>query len=262
MCQIRSQLLHVINGHKAPSTGAARDSCRFSILVGVSNPDADPFERQSLIIVPLDTDGVEIADTWGIFGHEQPISQAEIKFENVRVPTSNLIQGEGDGFRMSQARLGPGRIHHCMRAIGLAERALHLFCERVSTRFTFGVRVADQGVVREAIARSRLEIEQARLLTLKTAWMMDEFGSKHARKEIAAIKIVVPNAACNVIDRAVQAHGAIGLSQKTPLAEFWSHARTLRILDGPDEVHIRSLGRWELRSQLEGSGSSVAADSR
>jgi acyl-CoA dehydrogenase len=163
----------------------------------------------------------------------------------------HLIQQEGDGFRISQARLGPGRIHHCMRAIGMAERALGILCHRAAGRETFGVRVADQGVVREWIARSRLEIEQARLLTLKAAWMMDEVGNVAARKEIAAIKIAVPEMAHKVIDRAIQVHGAFGITQHTPLAEFWASARTLRILDGPDEVHLRSLGRWELKAQLD-----------
>ncbi len=241
---------YVINGRKAPCTGAAKQRCTLAIVVGVTNPDAHPFERQSLILVPLDAPGVEIVRTWTIFGYEQPVSQAEILFTDVRVPVSALIQNEGDGFRVSQARLGPGRIHHCMRVIGMAERALELMCQRVASREAFGTRLSDQGVIQDWIARSRVEIDQARLLTLSTAWMMDEVGNQAARRQIAAIKIVAPTVALNVIDRAIQAHGAGGISQDTPLAEFWAWARTLRILDGPDEVHIRSLARWELKLQL------------
>jgi len=241
---------YVINGRKAPSSGAARDQCAVAILAGVTDPDAHPFERQSLILVPLDSPGVRIVDTWRVFGFQQPVSQAEIVLTDVRVPATALIGGPGDGFRISQARLGPGRIHHCMRVLGMAERALQLMCRRVASRETFGTRLADHGLVQEWIARSRVEIEQARLLTLKTAWMMDEVGNREARRHIAAIKIVAPTAALAVIDRAVQAHGALGVSQHTPLAEFWAWARTLRILDGPDEVHLRSLARWELAAQL------------
>lgn len=241
---------YVVNGRKAPCTGAAREACKLVIVVGVTDPEADPFRRQSLILVPLDAPGVEVVDTWKVFGFQQPISQAEITFTDVRVPADSLIQQEGDGFAMGQARLGPGRIHHCMRVLGMAERALELMCRRVSSRETFGTRLADQGVIQDWIARSRVEIDQARLLVLKTAWMMDEVGNKAARQQIAAIKIVAPTVALNVIDRAIQAHGAAGVGQGTPLAEFWAWARTLRILDGPDEVHIRSLARWELKNQL------------
>lgn len=242
---------YVVNGRKAPCTGAAREACKLVIVVGVTDPEADPFHRQSLILVPMDTPGVEVVDTWKVFGFQQPISQAEVTFTDVRVPVADsLIQQEGDGFAVSQARLGPGRIHHCMRVIGMAERALELMCHRVVSRETFGTRLADQGVLQDWIARSRVEIEQARLLVLKAAWMMDEVGNKAARQEIAAIKIVAPSVALNVIDRAIQAHGAAGVGQGTPLAEFWAWARTLRILDGPDEVHIRSLARWELKDQL------------
>jgi acyl-CoA dehydrogenase len=242
---------YVINGCKSPSTGAARAACELCVFVGVTDPDAEPFRRQSLILVPLDTPGVRITRTLSMFGYRQPISQAEIVFTDVRVPADNLIQREGDGFRVSQARLGPGRIHHCMRAIGMAERALELLCRRVAGRETFGTRLADQGVIRDWIGRSRIELEQARLLTLKAAWMMDEAGNRAARQEIAAIKIVAPQVALDIVDRAIQAFGAAGVSQYTPLAEFWTSARTLRILDGPDEVHIRSLARWELQRQLD-----------
>jgi acyl-CoA dehydrogenase len=241
---------YVLNGRKAPSTGAAKENCKLAIVVGVTDPAADVFRQQSLLLVPLDTPGVNVVRTWKVFGYDQQVSQAEIIFTDVRVPVTNLIQGEGDGFRVSQARLGPGRIHHCIRVLGMAERALELMCHRVASRETFGTRLADQGVIQDWIARSRVEIEQARLLTLKTAWLMDEMGNKAARQQIAAIKLVAPTVALNVIDRAIQAHGAAGVSQHTPLAEFWSWARTLRILDGPDEVHVRSLARWELTEQL------------
>jgi acyl-CoA dehydrogenase len=242
---------YVVNARKAPTSGPARQMCKLAIVAGVSDPHAHPFHRQSLILVPLDAPGVEIVGTWSVFGYQQQVSQAEVVFRDVRVPASNLIGNEGDGFRISQARLGPGRIHHCMRVIGMAERALELMCRRVASRETFGVRLADQGVIQEWVARSRVEIDQARLLTLKAAWMMDEVGNKVARREIAAIKIVAPRMALSVLDRAIQSFGAAGVSQHTPLAEFWSWARTLRILDGPDEVHLRSLARWELREQLE-----------
>jgi len=239
----------VINARKWFSTGAARESCKVCIFVGVIDPEAKPFPSQAMVLIPLDTPGVKVARTLSIFGYQQPISHGEIEFTDVRVPATNLLQG--DGFGASQARLSPGRIHHSMRAIGMAERALEVMCERVAGRETFGVRLADQGVIREWIARSRIEIEQARLLTLKAAWAMDEIGGANARREIAAVKVVAPQVALDVLDRAIQAHGAAGLSQDTVLAELWAQARTLRILDGPDEVHIRSLGRWELRSQLE-----------
>ncbi len=242
---------YVVNGRKAPSSGAARALCRVAIVAGVTDPEAHPFERQSMILVPLDAPGVEVVGTWTVFGFQQPVSQAEIVFTDVRVPATNLIGNPGDGFRIGQSRLGPGRIHHCMRVLGMAERALQLLCRRVASRETFGTRLADHGLVQEWIARSRVEIEQARLLTLKTAWMMDEVGNREARRQIAAIKIVAPAVALAVIDRAVQAHGALGVSQHTPLAEFWAWARTLRILDGPDEVHLRSLARWELQLQLQ-----------
>lgn len=247
---------YVLNGRKWFSTGAARETCKLCIFVGVSDPDARPFPRQSLVLVPLDTPGVEVVRTLSIFGYQQPISHGELCFTDVRVPVGNLLQ-QKDGFGMGQARLGPGRIHHAMRAVGMAERALTLLCGRVAQRETFGTSLADQGVIRDWIARSRIEIEQARLLTLKAAWVMDESGGHAARQEIAAIKIVAPAVALAVIDRAIQAHGAAGVSQDTALAELWAQARTLRILDGPDEVHIRSLGRWELRAQLEALDPSI-----
>lgn len=241
---------YVIDGQKWFSTGAARDECKVCVFVGVTDPNAKPFPRQSLVLIPLDTPGVRVVRTLSIFGYQQPISHGEIHYTNVRIPLTNRIRMEGDGFGMGQARLSPGRIHHSSRAIGMAERALNTMCQRVASRETFKTRIADQGVIREWIARSRIEIEQARLLTLKAAWTMDRIGGRAARQEIAAIKIVAPAVALNVLDRAIQAHGAAGVSQDTVLAEMWAQARTLRILDGPDEVHIRSLGRWELKTQL------------
>ena len=242
----------VINARKWFSTGAARESCRVCIFVGVIDPDAKPFPRQAMVLIPLDAPGVRVVRTLSIFGYQQPISHGEIEFADVRLPADHLLGG--DGFAAGQARLSPGRLHHSLRAIGMAERALEIMCERVATRRTFGTRLADQGVIRDWIARSRIEIEQARLLTLKAAWMMDEIGGVAARREIAAVKVAAPRVALDVLDRAIQAHGAAGLSQDTVLAELWAQARTLRILDGPDEVHVRSLARWELRAQLEGDG--------
>lgn len=240
----------VINGRKWFSTGAARDTCKLCVFVGVSDPDAKPFAEQSMVLVPLDTPGVDLVRTMSVFGYRQ-MSNAEIHFTDVRVPAENLIRLEGEGFAMAQARLGTGRVHHAMRAIGAAERGLELMCERVAGRETFGVRIADQGVIREWIARSRVELDQARLLALRAAWLLDEVGGIAARQEIAAVKVAAPQAALNVLDRAVQAHGAAGVSQDTMLGELWAQIRTIRIADGPDEVHLRSLGKWELKSQLE-----------
>ena len=242
---------YVINARKWFSTGAARESCKLCIFVGVTDPDAKPFPEQSMILIPLDTPGVEVVRAMSVLGYQQPISHGEIHFDDVRVPASNLLQYEGDGFGLGQSRLGPGRIHHSMRAIGLAERALELMCARAASRETFGKRLADQGVIRDWIARSRIEIEGARLLGLKAAWSLDQAGGLGARRDIAAIKVAAPKVALDVADRAIQAHGAAGLSQDTALAELYAQARTLRFVDGPDEVHIRSLARWELRSQLE-----------
>jgi acyl-CoA dehydrogenase len=251
----------VINGHKWFSTGAARDTCKLCLFVGVTNPDADRPEH-AMVLIPLDTPGVEIVRTMTVFGYEQPISQGEIHFTDARVPVENLIRFEGeDGFALAQKRLGTGRVHHSMRAIGAAERAFEVMCQRVASREAFGMRIADHGVIRDWIARSRIELEQARLLTLKAAWMLDEVGGFEARREIAAIKVAAPQVAVNVLDRAIQAHGAAGVSQDTILAELWAQVRTIRIADGPDEVHIRSLGRWELKSQLAGTPSQVPVGS-
>jgi acyl-CoA dehydrogenase len=241
---------YVVNARKWFSTGAVRESCKLCIFVGVTDPHAQPHPEQSLILIPLDTPGVEVVRNLTIMGYQQPISHGEIHFTDVRVPASSRLRMEGDGFGASQARLSPGRLHHALRALGMAERALELMCHRVAARETFGSRLADHGVIRDWIARSRFEIEQARALSHKAAWTLDQLGAAAARPEIAAAKIVAPNVALDVIDRAMQAHGAAGLSQDTPLAAMWAQARTLRIADGPDEVHIRGLGSWELKRQL------------
>ncbi|MBF8376641.1 acyl-CoA dehydrogenase family protein [Alicyclobacillus mali] len=238
---------YVIHAHKWWSSGAGDPRCKFAIVMGKTNPDAPKHEQQSMIIVPLDTPGVTIVRTLNVFGYDDaPHGHAEIVFDNVRVPKENLIWGEGKGFAIAQGRLGPGRIHHCMRQIGMAERALELMVERVKERVAFGRPLAEQGVIREWIAESRIEIEQARLLVLKAAYMMDTVGNKAAQKEIAMIKVVAPNVAQRVIDRAIQAFGAAGVSQDTPLAYMWTQARVIRIADGPDEVHKRHVARLEL----------------
>jgi acyl-CoA dehydrogenase len=239
----------VINARKWFSTGSARDTCKICIFVGVTDPDAKPFPEMAIVLIPLDTPGVEVMRGMTIFGYHQMISHGEVDFSNVRVPVENLLNV--DGFGAGQSRLGAGRIHHAMRGIGMAERALELMCKRVAGRETFGQRLADHGVVGDWIARSRIEIEQTRLLTLRAAWKMDEVGGWAARRDVAASKVAAAKLAVDVVDRSIQAHGAAGLSQDTVLAEMYGFARSLRFVDGPDEVHIRSLGRWEVRSQTE-----------
>jgi acyl-CoA dehydrogenase len=239
---------YVINGRKWWTSGAGRERCRVSIFMGKTDPDAAPHRQQSMIIVPLDTPGIETVRSLSVFGYDGGEGHMEMRFTDVRVPAENLLVGEGEGFAIAQGRLGPGRIHHCMRLIGMAERAVELMVRRVSERETFGKPISEHQMVREWIARSRLEIEQARLLTLKATWMMDEVGNKAAKAEIAMIKIVAPQMACRVIDRAIQAFGGAGVSQDTPLAHFYAHARTLRLADGPDEVHLMSLAKGELRA--------------
>jgi acyl-CoA dehydrogenase len=214
--------------------------------MGKTDPDAPPHRQQSMVLVPTDAPGVEIVRSLPVFGYSDQEGHCEIRFTDVRVPASNLIGEEGGGFAIAQARLGPGRIHHCMRALGMAERALDLTCRRAQGRTAFGRTLAEQGTVRADIAESRIEIEQARLLVLKTAWLIDQYGAKGARTEIAAIKIAAPRAALNVLDRAIQLHGGAGVSDDVPLALMWAHARTLRIVDGPDAVHLRSVARAEL----------------
>ncbi|WP_030460460.1 acyl-CoA dehydrogenase family protein [Kitasatospora sp. NRRL B-11411] len=240
---------YVVNGRKWYITGAMNPDCKVFIVMGKTDPAAEAHRQQSMVLVPRDTPGVQVLRGMRVFGYpdEDHGGHAEILFEDVRVPAANLIGEEGGGFAIAQARLGPGRIHHCMRALGIAERALELTCRRVNSRVAFGRPLADQGVVQDWIAEARVRIEQARLLVLKTAWLMDTVGNRGAHTEIQAIKIVVPSAVEWILDKAVQAHGAAGVSQDTPLAQLWAGNRTLRLADGPDEVHKRSLARRELR---------------
>jgi acyl-CoA dehydrogenase len=241
---------YVLNGRKWWASGAMRERCRIMIVMGKTNPDGPPYRQQSMILVPPDTPGVSIVRNLPVFGYVDQEGHAEITFDDVRVPAENLIGEEGDGFLISQARLGPGRIHHCMRAIGAAERALELMCRRAASRVTFGAPVSERANIQDWIAESRIEIEMARLLTLKAAWLMDTVGNKHARTEIAAIKIAAPDVALRVIDRAIQVHGAAGISDDFPLAWMYAHLRTLRLADGPDEIHKRTIARHELRRQV------------
>jgi acyl-CoA dehydrogenase len=245
---------YVVNGRKWWASGAMDPRCRIFIVMGKTDPDAERHKQQSMVLVPRDTPGVTVHRGMTVFGYTDGPhgGHAEVSFTDVRVPADALIGAEGDGFAIAQARLGPGRIHHCMRLIGMAERALELLCARVSTRTAFGGPLAAQGVVRDWIAESRVRIEQARLLVLKTAWLMDTVGNRGAHTEIQAIKIATPAMAEWVIDKAIQAHGAAGVSQDTPLANLWTHARTLRLADGPDEVHRNSLARRELRRWANG----------
>jgi acyl-CoA dehydrogenase len=237
---------YVINGRKWWISGSADPRCQIFIVMGKTDPDGAPHRQQSMVLVPRDTPGFEIIRHLPVFGYQDQHGHSELRFTDVRVPASNILAGEGDGFMIAQARLGPGRIHHCMRAIGMAERALALMVERTKARIAFGRPLAEQGTVREAIALSRIEIDQARLYVLKTADLIDKFGAKGARTEISAIKVAAPKVALDVIDRAIQVHGGAGVSDDTPLAGFWAHARTLRIVDGPDAVHIRGVAKEEL----------------
>jgi acyl-CoA dehydrogenase len=239
---------YVINGRKWWTSGLMDERCRIIILMGKTDPSAPRHKQQSMILVPRDTEGIRVLRPLTVFGYDDaPHGHAEVAFAGVRVPADNILLGEGRGFEIAQGRLGPGRIHHCMRAVGLAERSLEAMCARVKTRIAFGKPLAEQGVVMEAIANSRMEIEQARLLTLKAAHMMDTVGNKTARAEIAMIKVVAPAMALSVIDRAIQAHGAAGLTADFGLAYAWAHARSLRIVDGPDEVHRVTIAKLELR---------------
>lgn len=237
----------VINGTKWWTTGAMDPRCKILIVMGKTNPKADTYHQQSMVLVPMDTPGVEVIRTLSVFGYMDQHGHAEISFTNVRVPVVNLIGEEGSGFAIAQSRLGPGRVHHCMRAIGTAERALSLMVERSMNRSAFGKELSQQGVIGEWIANSRIEIDQARLLVLKAAWLIDTAGAKNARKEIAAIKVAIPQMAQRVIDRAIQTYGGAGVSQDTPLAAMYAGIRTLRIADGPDEVHLRDIARLELK---------------
>jgi len=239
---------YVINGRKWWITGAADERCQIFIVMGKSDPDAPAHRQQSMILVPRDTPGLQIVRHLPIFGYQDQHGHSELLFTDVRVPAANLLAGEGDGFMIAQARLGPGRIHHAMRAIGMAERALSLMVSRAKERVAFGGPLAEQGVVQDLIARSRIEIEQARLLVLKTAWLIDKHGAKGARTEIAAIKVAAPAVATAVIDRAIEIFGGAGVSDDFPLAYFYAWARVLRIVDGPDAVHRRTVARQELRA--------------
>jgi acyl-CoA dehydrogenase len=243
---------YVLNGRKWWSTGAGDARCKLAIFMGKTDPNAAKHLQQSMILVPMNADGVRVERNLTVFGYDDaPNGHSEITFNDVRVPKGNLLLGEGRGFEIAQGRLGPGRVHHCMRLIGVAERSLDLMCERAGSRIAFGKPVAEQGVIRQWIAEARLAIDQARLLVLKTAWMMDTAGSKAARKEIAMIKAVVPQMALKVIDRAIQTHGGGGVSQDFPLAQFWIYARSLRLADGPDEVHLESIAKMELKQSTQ-----------
>ncbi len=238
---------YVINGSKWWITGVADERCEIFIVMGQTNPDAEPHRQQSMVLVPRDTPGLTIKRHLPVFGYQDQHGHSEMVFEDVRVPVANLLAEEGDGFKIAQARLGPGRIHHAMRAIGMAERALALMVDRAQKRVAFGKPLSEQGVVQELIANSRLEIDQARLLVQKAAWLIDQHGARGARTEIAAIKVAAPKVACAVIDRAIEVFGGAGVSDDTPLAYFYAWARVLRIVDGPDAVHRRTMAQQELR---------------
>ena len=239
---------YVINGRKWWTSGIGDPRCKIMIFMGKSDPEAPKHKQQSMILVPRDTPGVEVVRMLSVFGYDDaPHGHGEVLFDNVRVPASNMLLGEGRGFEIAQGRLGPGRIHHCMRCIGVAERALEIMCARVKDRSAFGSTLAEKGSIREDIARSRMEIDQARLLTLYAAHKMDTVGNKEARNEIAQIKVVAPNVTQAVLDRAIQAHGGMGVSGDTPLASWWALNRCLRLADGPDQVHMEAVAKWELR---------------
>jgi acyl-CoA dehydrogenase len=243
---------YVINGRKWWISGAASHRCEIAIVMGKTSPDGPRHLQQSMVLVPMDTPGVTNVRALPVFGYQDREGHCELLFDDVRVPVTNLLGEEGGGFAIAQARLGPGRIHHCMRCIGMAERALELMCRRVQHRVAFGKKLAEQGVIQEWIADSRIEIEQARLLTMKAAWLMDNVGNKGARTEISAIKVIAPNMALRVVDRAIQAHGGAGVSDDFPLAAMYAGLRTLRLADGPDEVHRMQLARREIRKYEDG----------
>ncbi|MCA1709184.1 MAG: acyl-CoA dehydrogenase family protein, partial [Actinobacteria bacterium] len=237
---------YVVNGRKWWTSGAADPRCRICLFLGRSNPEADKYLQHSLVLIPMDAPGVNVVRTLPVFGYDAGHGHCEISFEDVRIPAENLLGEEGHGFLIGQARLGPGRIHHCMRAIGMAERALELMCKRAHSRTAFGIPLSKQGVIRDWVAEARVRIEQARLLTLKAAWMMDTVGKDKVRVEISAIKVAAAELATWVIDRAIQVHGGAGVSDDFPLAMMYAHARTLHIVDGADEVHKMVIAREEL----------------
>jgi acyl-CoA dehydrogenase len=247
---------YVLNGRKWWTSNALHANCRVLIVMGKTDPDGPPRKQQSMLVVPIDTPGVTIVRGLPVFGYQDREGHAEVLFEDVRVPVSALLAGEGDGFMISQARLGPGRIHHCMRSIGMAERALELLCKRAQARVTFGKPVAENANIQDWIAEARIELEMIRLLTMKTAWLMDTVGNRHARVEIAAIKVAAPQVALKIIDRAIQVHGGGGVSDDFPLASMYAHQRTLRLADGPDEVHKRTIAKHELRRWASGTSTS------
>jgi len=238
---------YVINGTKWWTSGANDPRCRILIVMGKTDPVGPAHRQQSMVLVPIDTPGVEIVRSLPVFGRQDQHGHAWVELRDVRVPVTNRLAEEGDGFMIAQARLGPGRIHHCMRSIGAAERALQMLVERAKSRVAFGGPLADQANVMDWIAESRIEIEQARLLTLKAAWMIDQGNAKYAKTEIAAIKVIAPRMACNIIDRAIQVHGGLGISDDVPLTRMYGWQRALKIFDGPDQVHLRSIAKWELK---------------
>jgi acyl-CoA dehydrogenase len=227
--------------------------------MGKTDPTAAPYRQQSMVLVPIDAPGVTVVRSLPVFGYEDRVGHAEIVFQDVRVPATDLLSGEGEGFAMSQARLGPGRIHHCMRSIGVAERALELLCQRATSRVTFGQPLSERANIQDWIAEARIDIEMVRLLTLKAAYLMDTVGNKSARMEIAAIKVATPNIVLKIIDRAIQVHGGAGVTNDFPLASMWAHTRTVRIVDGPDEVHKRAIARHELRKYRDGNTARATA---
>ena len=243
---------YVLNGRKWFASNALHQNCKVLIVMGKTDPSAAPHRQQSMMVVPIDAPGVTVMRGLPVFGYQDREGHAEIDFADVRVPVTDVLKGEGEGFAISQARLGPGRIHHCMRAIGMAERALELLCKRAQSRVTFGKPLSENANIRDWIAEARIEIEMIRLLTLKAAYLMDTVGNKQAQTEIAAIKVAAPNIALKIIDRAIQVHGGAGVTDDFPLAAAWAHLRTLRLADGPDEVHKRAIARHELRKYRDG----------